>query len=315
MIRRRTRCHSGAVSDAAASSSPRRSTVAGDGLDVAVWERGDPGRPTVVLVHGYPDTHRVWDPVADILAEDLHVVTYDVRGAGESGVPADRSGYDLDHLVADLGAVIDACSPDGPVHLVGHDWGSIQGWEAVTTEALTGRIASYTSMSGPSLDHAARWMRDRAALDWDRLRPLLRQSARSWYTALFQIPRLAELGWRSFVPGAFIRYLHRVEGVPDDVEPAPTLAQDGARGVELYRQNLRRRISYPQPRSTDVPVLLVVATGDRFVTPALLDGMDRHASELYRIDVPGGHWLPLAEPERFAEWVRDHVWAVEARGA
>lgn len=293
---------------------PARSTVAGDGLDLAVWERGDASRPTVVLVHGYPDTHHVWDGVAEALAPDFHVVAYDVRGAGESGVPADRAGYDLGHLVADMMAVVDACSPDSPVHLVGHDWGSIQGWEAVTRPGLEDRIASYTSMSGPGLDHAAIWMRSHATLDRSRLRALLRQSVRSWYTAFFQIPRLAELGWGTVVPRGFRRYLERAEGVSAcGSHPAPSLAHDGARGVELYRQNLRRRLSAPSPRSTDIPVLLAVALGDRFVTPALLDDTGDYASDLRRVEVDGGHWFPVAKPEQFASLVRDHVLDVESR--
>lgn len=299
----------------ATSSNPRRRTVRGDGLDLAVWERGDSAASTVVLVHGYPDTHQVWDGVAADLAKDFHVVAYDVRGAGESDTPPDREGYDLDHLMADLSAVIEAVSPDAAVHLVGHDWGSIQGWEAITGGIHAARIVSYTSQSGPSLDHVAAWVRNRAKLDWSGLRPLLRQGARSWYTAFFQIPRVPELGWNTFVPRSFGRYLHGVEGVPDDVEPAPTLARDGANGVNLYRQNMGGRIGNRRVRTTDVPVLLIVATKDRFVTPALLDDTGDHASSLRRVDVAAGHWFPVAEPVRFAALVRDHITDVEGGGA
>jgi len=105
----------------------RSRTVAGlGGLSLAGQERGRAGAPTVILVHGYPDNHHLWDLVAEHLEADHHVVTYDVRGAGESGVPNGRSGYRMEALVADLVAVADAVSPDRPVHLVAHDWGSIQ---------------------------------------------------------------------------------------------------------------------------------------------------------------------------------------------
>lgn len=43
----------------------RSRTVRCDGVDLAVHELGDPARPTVLLVHGWPDTHRVWRQVAD----------------------------------------------------------------------------------------------------------------------------------------------------------------------------------------------------------------------------------------------------------
>src|ERR1051326_5334046 len=109
----------------------RASSVLSDGVRLLVKEQGVVGRPVVVLLHGYPDNSTVWDRVAELLAERFHVVRYDVRGAGGSGAPGDRGGYRLDRLAADLAAVVRAVSPGRPVHLVAHDWGSIQGWHAV----------------------------------------------------------------------------------------------------------------------------------------------------------------------------------------
>ena len=60
-----------------------------------------------------------------------------------------RGGFTLEKLTDDFLAVADAVSPDRPVHLVGHDWGSVQAWEFVTVPRTEGRIASFTSMSGP----------------------------------------------------------------------------------------------------------------------------------------------------------------------
>ena len=286
---------------------PRRTTVASEGLELAVWERGDPSAPTVVLVHGYPDTHVVWEAVAAELAADHHVVTYDVRGAGESTAPTHASGYRLRHLMADLEAVLDATSGGEPVHLVGHDWGSIQGWEAVTCDRLDGRIASFTSMSGPSLDHAARWMQEHRTLEWSSLRDLVRQGSRSWYVAMFQVPGLADVGWRTVVPRMITRYLHRVEQVPIGAGPAETLPRDGRNGLELYRQNVRDRIRAAELRTTDVPVQLVVALRDRYVTPQLLDGLERIAPRMTRREIDAGHWLVVTRPAEFAGLVRDHV--------
>ena len=132
-----------------------------DGLRLAVHRHGDDG-PVVVAVHGYPDDHRVWDGVAAALSHRFRVVTYDVRGAGASQAPAGREGYDLDLLAADLRAVVDAVSPDEPVHLLAHDWGAIQTWHAVTGTALEGRVASFTSISGPCLDHVGLFLRRRS---------------------------------------------------------------------------------------------------------------------------------------------------------
>ncbi|MCE0447781.1 alpha/beta fold hydrolase [Streptomyces tricolor] len=106
-------------------------------------ELGDPQQPTVVLVHGYPDSKEVWSEVAARLAGRFHVVLYDVRGHGRSTAPRPlRGGFTLAKLTDDFLAVVDAVSPDRPVHLVGHDWGSVQSWEFVTVARTEGRIAS-----------------------------------------------------------------------------------------------------------------------------------------------------------------------------
>lgn len=122
--------------------SPSHRIVDTGDVRLAVTERGSTARPTVVLLHGYPDTGSVWDEVAEGLAARFHVITYDGRGAGASTAPRGTEHYRLARLVADLEAVIDEVSPNRPVHLVGHDWGSFQGWEAVTRPRLAGRIAS-----------------------------------------------------------------------------------------------------------------------------------------------------------------------------
>src|SRR5438445_2282808 len=136
------------------TTSPRR-VASADGVTLAVYESGNPNAPTVIAVHGYPDNHAVWDGVVELLADDYRVVTYDVRGSGESDKPGARSAYRMPRLVDDLAAVIDAVSPDAPVHLLAHDWGSIQAWPAITAENLADRIATFTSISGPSLDYSA----------------------------------------------------------------------------------------------------------------------------------------------------------------
>ena len=138
--------------------------TASDGVLVALhaYTQIDTRRPTILAIHGYPDNHRVWDGVAEELRRRYNAkynfVAYDVRGAGESQCPADRSGYRLPQLISDVGAVIDSLGVD-EVHLLGHDWGSIQGWAAVTDDTVMGRIASFTSISGPHLNYAGRFLR------------------------------------------------------------------------------------------------------------------------------------------------------------
>src|SRR5918996_6280533 len=143
---------------------------------LAVRENGDLAGPTIVLVHGFPDTGAMWDGVVDELAGRFRVITYDLRGFGDSTGPRGRAAYAIPRLVEDLVAVLDAVSPGRPVHLVGHDWGSIFSWDAVTDPALRDRFASYTSISGPPLDHAGHWLRARLRRPTPRaLAQILRQ--------------------------------------------------------------------------------------------------------------------------------------------
>ena len=54
-------------------------------------------KPALVLVHGYPDNQEVWEPVIQELIQDFYIVTYDVRGAGQSSIPARIHDYRLEH--------------------------------------------------------------------------------------------------------------------------------------------------------------------------------------------------------------------------
>ena len=288
--------------------------VRGHGVDLAVTELGDRGAPTVVLIHGFPDTSAVWAPVAQLLATGgFHVVAYDVRGAGDSGVPNTQSGYALPVLVEDLAAVITEVSPDAPVHLVGHDWGSIQGWEAVTSELLAGRIASFTSISGPPLEHAALWARGHRTRRLSDLRLAIRQAAHSWYIAVFHLPLLPEL----VTAGVRIRHavsaaLHGWGRSSDEPQPQrSTLGEDFAHGLGLYRANVRPKFRRPTTRYTDTPVQLVVPMADRFVTPALLDGLENWSSLVWRRESDAGHWIIRTHPDQIARWVHEVIAFVE----
>ena len=281
-----------------------------DAVRIAVYSGGDhgagSGSPVVVAVHGYPDDHTVWDGVVADLAVDHHVVTYDVRGAGASEAPRDRSGYHLDRLTDDLVAVLDAVAPDRKVHLVAHDWGAIQTWHSVTDPRLAGRVASYTSISGPDLDHVGAWFRRRRAPSSGDAeqhsrrarRAILRQALSSWYTVLFRLPVLPELGWRS---GLFARVL----GGP------PPVTRNAVNGLELYRANISERVGNPRPRGTDVPVQVLAPTRDPYVTVALQTEIDEYASDLRVRHIAGGHWVPRTRPDVIARCVRELVAHVE----
>jgi pimeloyl-ACP methyl ester carboxylesterase len=266
----------------------------------------------VVLVHGFPNTSAIWDLVARHLSKRFHVVAYDVRGAGDSDVPATRAEYTLPVLVEDMAAVIGAVSTGAPVHLVGHDWGSIQGWEAVTAGYLDGSIASYTSISGPPIEHAALWARKHRTWRAADLRLALKQGAHSWYIAAFHLPYLPALGLRV----AELQHLvsrtwrGRAETVTKE-SPRSTTAADFAHGLELYRANVLQRLRHPVQKRTDTPVQIIVPTMDRYITPPLLDGLEAWSSLTWRRDVDAGHWIIRTHPSEIAAWVGQVIDFVE----
>ncbi|MGW2250393.1 SDR family oxidoreductase [Kitasatospora sp. NPDC001660] len=296
----------------------RRRTVHSGGLPLAVYEQGDPDAPTVLLVHGYPDTHAVWDDVAEDLAGDHHVVRYDVRGAGRSGVPATRDGYRLEQLADDLFAVAGAVSPERPVHVVAHDWGSIQSWEAVTSPGAERRIASYTTISGPCLDHMGYWLRHRLRRPTPRhLGQLLHQGLHSWYITAFHLPFVAPGVWRLGLARAWPRVLRDLEQVtPRPGHPQPGLRRDAVHGIELYRANFRPALGRPRERPTEVPVQLVTLTRDRYVGTYLSEGLERWAPNLTRRTLRAGHWSALLEKgAHVAGMVREFTTRIEEGAA
>jgi pimeloyl-ACP methyl ester carboxylesterase len=296
--------------------APTMQVTASDGVDLAVNETGPSDAATIVCVHGYPDNSSAWDGVVAELSRRYHVVTYDIRGAGRSGKPAEWQAYRLDQLAADLRAVVDAVSPDRAVHLLAHDWGSIQSWHAVTGEQLADRVASYTSVSGPSLDHTAYWMRSALRPGGARLRDVARQLAESAYIVLFTVPVLPEWLWRKGVLDRGLAAASMIGRDPapagDGGPPARTLS-DKINGLQLYRANMPHRLRRPQPRPTDVPVQVLAPTRDVFVSPALQTGAPAPwASDLRVREIAGGHWVIGTRPDVIARCTSELIERVES---
>lgn len=275
-------------------------------LAAYLWRKAD--APTLLFVHGYPDNHRVWLPVISQLAQDFQILAYDVRGSGASEAPARIRDYRLPLLANDLEAVIEASKVTTPVHLIAHDWGSIQSWEAVTEPRIAAKLASYTSISGPCLDHVGHWMRQRvSSLQPKALAQVVGQLLSSWYIALFQLPWIPELCWKLGTDRLWPSLLDKLEGVKR-APINPTQLSDGQVGVRLYRANFFPCLGKPRQRHTQVPVQLIVPTHDRFVRPQLFAELDQWVSHLERHEVAAGHWQLLHQPAQLAQWIKS--WAL-----
>lgn len=276
-------------------------------VTLAVTEYGDRSAPIhVVLVHGFPDDQGMWEPVAEALPGDWHVVTYDVRGSGRSTRPEGRSAYRTELLVEDLIAVLDATVPPGErVHLVGHDWGSSAMWDAVAAETwdprLEGRLASYTSASGPPLDHLASMTGS-----WRGQLRMLPQTLHSWYVWLFLLPWLPEQMW-THAQWLVRRTARRLDPTIELLPWGPDVTRNARLSLNIYRANVVSRLRRPLPWRTSVPVLLVVATRDAWITSVAVSGLEARCRDLTRTEVDEGHWLPRARPEEFAGLVADFV--------
>jgi len=292
----------------------RERRISTGGIELCVAELGERGNPVVVLVHGYPDTKEVWSPVAARLAERFHVVLYDVRGHGSSSAPKPlRGGFTLEKLTDDFLAVIDAVSPGRAVHLVGHDWGSVQSWEFVTVARAEGRIASFTSMSGPSLDHLGHWLNRRLHRPTPRqVGQLLGQGAKSWYVYALHTPALPELAWRGPLGKRWPAMLRRRENLSDPAYPTASLPSDAAHGAWLYRDNVRTRLSRPRADAyAHAPVQLITPLDDAFLSPRLYDELETWAPRLTRRTLPAKHWIPRTRPDQVASWITEFVTSVE----
>lgn len=279
--------------------------VASSGVHLEVRSSGHTDGPTVILVHGFPDTQDTWDRIVPLLEPHFHVVTYDVRGAGGSSAPDTRKGYRMNRLIDDLVAVIERVSPDGgPVHLVGHDWGGAQMWGAVmregTDQRLSGRLASYTAIACPGLDLFGSFFA--SGLRKREVGKIARQLAHSWYVLFFQLPFLPELAFRRF--GGRIRgNLVRKQKLKGASHWAGSFGEDGANGVNLYRANA---LEFTHG-TTKVPVQLIVPTKDDFLIPAVYANVADFAPAVRRTDIVAGHWVIRTHPEVIAEKIISFV--------
>lgn len=114
-------------------SIPRGRTVAvraPDGTRLHTEVFGPPDGYPIVLSHGFVCALRVWAYQITDLSQDFRVIAFDHRGHGRSGMPK-RGAYSLNHLAADLDAVLAATlAPGERAVIAGHSMGgmTISAW-------------------------------------------------------------------------------------------------------------------------------------------------------------------------------------------
>jgi pimeloyl-ACP methyl ester carboxylesterase len=266
-----------------------------DGLTFDYLDTATDGE-AVVLLHGYPGSHRSWDRVAPALMQaGYRVVILDQRGYSPGARPRGRRAYALDRLTGDLLALADAAGVDR-FHVVGHDWGGAVCWAAAASRP--DRLLSMTSLSTPHLRALLRSILSSA------------QALRSSYMLLFQIPWLPELVLTGGPGGrVFVRTL--VESGLSEARAVEYLAlmRSGAAGPAL---NWYRAIPFHRPdriNEISVPTLYLYGTGDRFLDRRAADLTARYVTGRYRFEALEGvgHWIPEEHAEVIRPILLDHL--------
>lgn len=278
------------------TTSERISQVTRDGLTLDVLDAGPIDGDPVVLLHGFPQRASSWHRVSPLLHEaGLRTLALDQRGYSPGARPRSRAAYRLEESVDDLVALLDRI--DGPVHLVGHDWGAAVGWAAAAHHPE--RLHTFTAVSVP---HPGAMVRSGL---------LSAQPLRSWYVAAFQLPWVPE----RVLASRWGERLMAATGMPTDAlaRYRHEVVEDGALGGGLgwYRAIplggpglLRSRVV--------VPTTMVWSDGDTAIGRAAARGAGRYVDAPYEyVELPGvSHWVPEEAPAALAAAVLDRVAAL-----
>lgn len=270
------------------SGSPNAAAPTAD--DAGGHEAAAASQGTVLLLHGFPQTSKIWRDVTPILgAAGLRTLAFDQRGYSPGARPRGRRNYRIDVLVGDAVALIELLD-EGPVHLVGHDWGAIVAWQLAAQRPDL--VASLTSLSVP---HPKAFFKSMITSP---------QLLRSWYMGFFQLP-VAPEALAERAPAVFDKTLAANGMSPEQIrEVHEDVIETGA---FPYAVNWYRALPFagfaPAQAKIVVPTAHVWGEGDV--------SLDRRGAELAGeyVDAPfelhviggGGHWLPEHHPERIAE--------------
>ncbi len=283
-------------------------------VTLALTEAGPQDGPPVLLLHGFPDDRRMWQPQVDALAAAGHrVLAPDLRGYGDSDRPLGVEHYGMAHLVGDLEGLLRARGVDRAA-VVGHDWGAVLAWAFVRARPdLVDRLAVV------SVGHPA--ARAEAGLE---------QQLKGSYILAFLVPGLAERllplgGWWWLRRAWGGRGPQQAPGLARQVE---ALSRPGALTAALswYRANVplplvgRRRGgpaapppagAAPRPPRGPVtcPVMGVWSSGDPVLTEEQMTGTGRHVAGPWRYErVEGaGHWVADDAPDRLSALLVDFL--------
>ena len=243
--------------------------------------------PTVVLLHGFPDTRRLWRHQIPALADaGFRVLAPDLSGFGDAPKPEAVEAYELQTVVEeDVVGLLDAVGGE-TAHVVGHDWGAQVGWTAAATQP--DRVVSLTALTSGMLGNSGfASAAQRRAL---------------WHLNYFQF-EAAEHALRADDWALFRDWCAGGDDVDRYVD---RLSEPGALTAALnwYRANARPvppADAPPEPPDVTCPVMGVLAEDDAY----LLEPQLRNSTEMidltegswrYETVADASHWLTVDEP-------------------
>ena len=278
--------------------------ITANGLSFELAECGS-GDRLALMLHGFPELNFSWRHQMPLLAaRGWRVWAPNLRGYGASDRPLGRAQYAMEHLLADVAALIDA-SGAREVMLVAHDWGAVIAWMFAIR-----RIRPLTALVIMNVPHPACAARE--IRHWHQLK-------KSWYIVMFQLPWLPEYGLARRGARA-IKQAFVGMAVDKSRFPSATLQvyadaalREGALTamVNYYRALLRNfdRSSVGDGRVT-TPTLMIWGREDAALDIRCTDGTDAYCDDLALHILPGvSHWVQQEAPEQvnaiMAEWL-DH---------
>jgi pimeloyl-ACP methyl ester carboxylesterase len=275
----------------------KRSAV-GD-IELSVVDAGD-GEP-VLLLHGFPDSARLWRrQVPALLDAGYRVIAPDLRGFGESDAPECVEAYGLPVIFNDTVGLLDRLEVER-TNVVGHDWGAGAAWglAALAPDRVERLVAI-------SVGHPATFP------------GTMEQRARSWYMLLFAWPEAEDIlsrdDWR-----LFREWLGDVEDLDRYIED---LSRPGrlTAGLNWYRASITAEAFAARDRSglpaVSCPTMGIWSDGDFALTERQMTDSEASVEGPWRYErIEGaGHWIPLDAPERLNDLLLDFL-ATPASGA
>jgi len=282
------------------------------GVTLNVASGGARGGEAIVLLHGFPESHRTWRAVAPALAGRHFVVAPDQRGFAASDKPEGVDAYRPERAVEDLIALADALGL-GRFSLVGHDWGGAIAWLAALRHP--DRIRRLVIVNAPHPLVFQKSLIDDPA-----------QRAASQYISAFRDPAMeagiAAMGLETFLEKSFGRHAdlsllpaaEKQAYLDDWSRPgALTAMLNWYRASEIIVPAPGEAAAAPAwtglpfPRIA-MPTLVIWALKDLALLPVQLDGLDDLVGDLRIVTLPDvGHFVPWEAPEPVIAAITDFI--------